>query len=826
MNKIKEIINMPAKAPRKPAFEFEMSSNSAERNFSFLEEHGLDLSKALKAQEGSPLDYGSEFKATEKLERVFCHHPNWARMKKILNEGSDWPMEKLSDEETASDLKEALAFGNHKGAIKNQQLLRKLVEKDIVHGYGLVLPLEKITEIPGVLVAPMNIMNQNTIDENGKIVGKDRLTHDQSYKWGSGTSVNSRVEKEQLLPCKFGACLKRLINWAVAARFKFPNERILASKIDYKSAYRRCHLNARTAIQTCTQLPEENIAVVALRLTFGGSPGPYEWGVISESICDLATAILQDDDWDPNILRAPNASLVPEKKLLSNSVPFGVGKELIVDVPVDPRGIEDVYIDDTVGLCVDIQSTNNATRLENAVLLAIHVAARPVHESEPIPRDEMAALAKLIAEAGLEETKMILGLFFNFRKLTVALPDNKYVAWRTEIEQMIEKGKTCASDLDTMIGRLGHIGQILGQIYHFLSRLRGLHRRAKNRRVIKIDEKCIKDMKLMIYFLDVANKGIDLNMLAYRKPTHIYRSDSCPAGLGGYSHEGFAWRFYIPKYLQGRASNNLLEHLGCIITPWIDIIAGRIGKGDCSLSMTDSSTSEGWQRKTNFKEDGEEPIQAEVRIDVAREDAMRKLENGIKNYSQWFPGRENDVSDALSRDDDRNDEDLTNILRSFVPSQVPDHFKIVPLPNEIVSWLTSLLLRLPVKEQLLEKHTRTKLGRGDDGESGATQSASSKIISSTTSPDIRESNSWEPLPWLCAGQGFQDQLMIPWLKAQSEVPFHMWHRPSGRMTGQTQQKTRTASLDDFYHSNTEPSETKTQIQSNRNASLSVSFESY
>ena len=109
-------------------------------------------------------------------------------------------------------MKEALLFGNHKGANNNQELLQKLVEKDIVHGYGLVLPLDRLEEIPGVLVAPMNIMNQNTIDEHGKIMGKDRLTHNQSYEWGSGTSVNNRVQKEKLLPCKFGACMKRLIN--------------------------------------------------------------------------------------------------------------------------------------------------------------------------------------------------------------------------------------------------------------------------------------------------------------------------------------------------------------------------------------------------------------------------------------------------------------------------------------------------------------------------------------------------------------------------------------------------------------------------------------
>ena len=88
---------------------------------------------------------------------------------------------------------------------------------------------------------------------------------------------------------------------------------------------------------------------------------------------------------------------------------------------------------------------------------------------------------------------------------------------------------------------------------------------------------------------------------------------------------------------------------------------------------------------------------------------MQMLECGIKGYSQWFKGKANDVSDALSRDKDRSDKELTNILRQFVPSQLPEHFKIVQLPNEIVCWLTSLLLRLPVKMQLQEKHTMTKL---------------------------------------------------------------------------------------------------------------------
>ena len=79
------------------------------------------------------------------------------------------------------DLKKAKAFGNHKGTENDPVLLRNLVEGDVVHGYTLVLPLDKIERIADVLLAPMNTMRPNTIDENSSIIEKDRLTHDQCY---------------------------------------------------------------------------------------------------------------------------------------------------------------------------------------------------------------------------------------------------------------------------------------------------------------------------------------------------------------------------------------------------------------------------------------------------------------------------------------------------------------------------------------------------------------------------------------------------------------------------------------------------------------------
>lgn len=109
-------------------------------------------------------------------------------------------------------------------------------------------------------------------------------------------------------------------------------------------------------------------------------------------------------------------------------------RELIIDIPVDSRGKIDVYyIDDTTGLTVDVPGTDNASRMEAAIPLAIEVAARPNDPNELIPFEPMIAKDKLIAEGGLSETKMILGWLFNFRTLTIFLPDHKFIAWTTAI---------------------------------------------------------------------------------------------------------------------------------------------------------------------------------------------------------------------------------------------------------------------------------------------------------------------------------------------------------------------------------------------------------
>jgi hypothetical protein len=348
----------------------------------------------------------------------------------------------------------------------------------------------------------------------------------------------------------------------------------------------------------------------------------------------------------------------------------------------------------------------------------------------------------------------------------------------------IQRKTTTAKEAESIIGQLGHLGMAIPYVHHFLSRLRDLQRRAMNRQSIPIYKECCKDHKAMTHIIKILHDGISINIIVDRRPVHIYHSDSCLEGLGVYSNSGFAWQYHLEPEHQFQATNNLLDHIVAIITLWVDIIHGRLRSGNSTLSMTNITTSKGWLCKTNFSKLDDDPIQATVRLEVARMHTTHYITVGIREYSWWFPGEAKVVADSLSRDDNKTDSKLTNLFCTHCPSQTPEHFFIQPLPKEKTSWLIALLLRLPVKPQLQEKHTRIKLGCGNDGQpiaAGLDCLTHSSIICHAT----QESNSLEHLPWLCRKLGFQDHLMTDWLTAQSQVPSHMYVRPSANAANPT-----------------------------------------
>jgi hypothetical protein len=60
---------------------------------------------------------------------------------------------------------------------------------------------------------------------------------------------------------------------------------------------------------------------------------------------------------------------------MDDLAPFGIGKESIVDIEVNPRGTHNIYIDSMIPLTVDISGTDNLARCAAAGLVQNHTTA-------------------------------------------------------------------------------------------------------------------------------------------------------------------------------------------------------------------------------------------------------------------------------------------------------------------------------------------------------------------------------------------------------------------------------------------------------------------
>jgi hypothetical protein len=173
MSIINKIRGQPIPVPMEPEFFFNMMQEAAAKNFLVFKRYGFDLGRAIEVQKRSPIGYGSEFKKPEVLKKIFRNHLLWERMERLLSKGSRWPLKEISKKDRVADLQEALKFRNHKGATSKPELLRELITANVTHGYGLVIPLDKIERIPGACLTPMNIIHQFTLNTSGDIVNKE-----------------------------------------------------------------------------------------------------------------------------------------------------------------------------------------------------------------------------------------------------------------------------------------------------------------------------------------------------------------------------------------------------------------------------------------------------------------------------------------------------------------------------------------------------------------------------------------------------------------------------------------------------------------------------
>jgi hypothetical protein len=493
-----------------------LSQKAAIHNKEILQKYGNSINDYLQSQQGTFIAFGSEFRPTWVLEPLLCHHPNWPKLKKILEEGSNWPLSPITKEDRLAKNKELVSRGNQRSAVKYTEELRKTLENKVAQGWVVPLPLDYISSLKNGESAPVGMDDKQwTVLPDGSRKTKFRLTHNQSFNTMHGKSVNDRVLTEKLDPLYYGGCLSRILHYIVSIRLRLPKVKILGGKSDIKAAYRRVTLHGDTA-EKCT-IMYKDFGLTSLRLTFGGSPCPNEFCIASELCTDLANDLLHCPHWDPSKLTSPHAEKVSPPQYLNEAIPFTAVKDIDVDIPPDDWGKVDDFIDDGIVVVPDIG--DNKIRAIQAMLLAIHILFRPADPQEKITREDCLSLEKLQEEGFLSETPVILGWKVNTRLLTLQLPTKKYKQWDKDLSTMIKEKKTSFKELEKLLGRLNHAATACPLIRYFLNRLRRmLTAWDKNKKLNRyLSSPVLEDLKLWHRsFLPKIHKGMSLNQITYR----------------------------------------------------------------------------------------------------------------------------------------------------------------------------------------------------------------------------------------------------------------------------------------------------------------------
>ena len=161
-------------------------------------------------------------------------------------------------------------------------------------------------------------------------------------------------------------------------------------------------------------------------------------------------------------------------------------------------------------------------------------------------------------------------------------------------------------------------------------------------------------------------------------------------------------------------------------------------------------------------------------------------------YSQWFAGKFNVATDSLSRDlYFLSMSSHEKFLQKIVPHQLPANFKIHRVPEEISSFISSMLQQLPVKTQRLLPQKPSEIALGIFGENFCAKLASQnqRFCSNLTITNVI-SSCQHSLKHIEKGPCLEEINKI-WWREQSTPPSHMWRRPSSQTTGLTPDWTKT-----------------------------------
>ena len=736
VHQLREICNENEEDLAMCSFKFENSEDAALWNAEVMESYNDDYSEAVKQNKNTIISPGSEFRAIERVRKIWQYRENWQMIEEILTKGCIYPLKKPQEESTRlKDLQASIKRGNHKSCKKPhlEKSLKENIEKEIRRGYLIPLPVKYLQKLKNAAVIPMGMSEQFTINEKGQRIPRPRPCHNASFPMESGYSVNDDHELALLSPCQYGQCLRRVIHAILQMRLNNEKRIIYVIKYDFEAAYRRLHVYPTHTVLTIIVV--NSLAYLLTRLPFGATCGPSRYSEISEPMFDTANDLIEDESWDPDDLKSPHQNKLQPPEKLPADIQFARAKQLEVQVP-SREVVVDGYIDDSITIVLD--KKDNLKKGQNAIPLLVHGIFRPTSRNEGVERKDNIQLTKLEGEGTPAERKVVLGWLLDTRELKIHLPMDKALCWINDIEEITrENVRVKSKQMEQIIGRLNHVGYILPQARYFLNKLRRLQKRCEKYGPQKMSNSEKEDFLLWKKYIQQAGQvGISMNLIAFTKVDVTIYTDASSHGMGGFNpSSGIAWRLKLSPWMRKYLHINTIEFISATIGIWIEIILNENIEYLRINCLTDNSSAVGWLFKANFDPNTQQK----------HDKATILLDSESALYPQHIPGAENIVADSLSRDFHIGDKHLQLLLSSLFPKQAPKNLKILPaLPREIISWLESLQdLRTSASESL-PAPSPSKMGALVDG-SDSWSALVLKINSWTRMHKSQESPSCQPL---------------------------------------------------------------------------------
>jgi hypothetical protein len=138
---IQEVADAPAPPPKSPPIRFATDAQSLTDNAELLECFDFDLTELLDHFADITLGYGSEFRPTEQLDKLFHGHPHFELFRTVLRDGMDYFFEAdISEDQRTTELEANLERGDHKSATSRLAGTESMLEKDVRHGFSLPFP--------------------------------------------------------------------------------------------------------------------------------------------------------------------------------------------------------------------------------------------------------------------------------------------------------------------------------------------------------------------------------------------------------------------------------------------------------------------------------------------------------------------------------------------------------------------------------------------------------------------------------------------------------------------------------------------------------------